>query len=421
MKVKRILALVLTAAMLLTACGKQSEVSQLESSTNSVLKTSSEPISSEAEPSSESSTDTAAPDDGIVRYPVTASEADGINCPELVCLLLPEGEYVQQFYETTDGNYILSVSAADEDNRLRVVSKEGELLKEIPLPFWGWLFQNEDIFILDGTDESVYYDRMLNEIEQPDSESGSYPYTLDYSEDGKYLQLIAPDGSRTNLAETGAESYQDVYDGVAGFYGGRAGLWESYSDGGMTSGLVNRETGEIYTFDERSGVRVYEDAGEYLICTSQGQEGGMYPAQPYIYQFYPGTGELKELALPYRSWPVMFHGNYFAYDLYFGYDEEEDIRMKTDLMELVPGLTEEQLDVDSVTFVVDGNTLQIVRYYADEIPFGVTLQSISPDWTCMYYSGSYDTEDEYSPKDIRRPRVYRLPFIDVEVCGYPKA
>ena len=364
MKRTRLLMAALMAAVMFAACGQQAAVSTPESSaapeSNGIESASSE----ESVPEDTSSDDA---EDGIVHYPVTAAQADGINNPELVCLLLPAGEYIQQVFETEDGNYLLSVQAMEGVNCLRLVSGDGELLKEVQMrqsPYMGWVFQQESGFVYDGTKEDgsdfkLYYDQQLNEQEPPE-ENASFAYSLDYSEDGKYLQLVGPDGSRKNLAKTGAESYEEILDG-AGFYSGRAGRWESYSSGGPVSGIVNLETGETYTFTEESGISIVKDMGEYIICTSQGLEGGRYPSEPFVYQFYPENGELKGLALPYQSWPELSQGTYFAYDLYFGYDGEGDARSKAELMALAPGLTEEELDTDSVMFVVDAKSLQVVR------------------------------------------------------------
>lgn len=396
----RIFMAVCTAMLLLAACGQESAVSIPESSaveSSSVSEISAEePSSAESEPEEIPSGET---EEDIVRY-ATSAETDGVDYPELVCLLLPEGETVEMIREMEDGNYMLLVDTG-EQRFMRLITPEGRLLSELTIPEQTVLTAVEGGYSLYcyADDTSIYYNEQLQEIAK--EALPHYPYSTDYSEDGKYLQLIGTDGSCTNLAETGAESYQDLDYGLAGVYGRRAGKWESYSDGGRISGIIDRGTGEVYRFDEPGGIEVYCDAGEYLVCTSQGQEGGIYPNEPYVYQFYPETGELKKIALPYRSYPSYpwgEDGRYFAYYLDFANaDAETAARMKTELLRFLPEL--EEADMESgVTYLIDTETLELHLFHLDGGPIDGQYQAVSRDGQWQYVVSDSN-------------KVYKLPIV----------
>lgn len=157
----------------------------------------------------------------------------------------------------------------------------------------------------------------------------------------------------------------------------------------------------MYRFDEPGGIEVYCDAGEYLVCTSQGQEGGIYPSEPYVYQFYPETGELKKVALPYRSYPSYpwgEGGRYFTYFLDFANaDAETAARMKTELLRFLPEL--EEADMESgVTYLIDTETLELHLFHLDGGPIDGQYQAVSRDGQWQYVVSDSN-------------KVYKLPIV----------
>ena len=97
----RVFMAVCTAMLLFAACGQESVVSVSESSAASE-PSAEEPSSAESEPEEIPSRET---EEDIVRY-ATSAETDGVDYPELVCLLLPEGDiFISRSYDGKEKVY----------------------------------------------------------------------------------------------------------------------------------------------------------------------------------------------------------------------------------------------------------------------------------------------------------------------------
>lgn len=338
----------LTVALLLAACGQETAVSVPESA----------PASSTAESSAVSESSAEEPSSTESEPEEVSSAEDAL--PENAVFAMEKGAFIDRMFVTPDGKLACQVYK-DGEEFLRIMETDGTLLKEVPSTRHtmmrepnGFSLQNWE----EGTAEYYTFDLEPCTAEQAGSpETG---YSIDYSEDGKYIQVTKPDGSVENIYETGAEDYADIESCRIQVGRYSIGQYLCYSKFGDI-GCYDTGTGTLSTYYIEGGFAPYHMWNGYLTGMGQGGEGGSYPFQMSLIRLEPATGELCSLLLPEDVWPETNYsdGRFFGFAKTFHNDEMAGAER---LVEMVPALADADLAGHAYLVVCDASDLSVVGY-----------------------------------------------------------
>lgn len=355
MKKTRIFMAALTAALLLAACGQETAVSVSES----VPASSSAPAGSTAESSSVSESSAEEPSSAESEpEEVSSEEEDAL--PENAVFALEKCVNIDRMFMTPDGKLACQVYK-DGEEFLRLMETDGTLLKEVPSTRHT-MMREPDGFSLQNWEEGTaeYYTFDLEPCTAEQAGSPETGYSIDYSEDGKYIQVTKPDGSVENIYETGAEDYADIESCRIQVGRYSIGQYLCYSKFGDI-GCYDIGTGTLSTYYIEGGFAPYHMWNDYLTGMGQGGEGGSYPFQMSLIRLEPATGELCSLLLPEDVWPETNYsdGRFFAFTTTF---HNEEMAGAQRLVEMVPALADADLAGHAYLVVCDAADLSVVGY-----------------------------------------------------------
>ena len=348
MKKTRIFMAALTAALLLAACGQETAVSVPESA----------PESSTAESSAVSESSAEEPSSAESEPEEVSSAEDAL--PENAVFAMEKGAFIDRMFVTPDGKLACQVYK-DGEEFLRIMETDGTLLKEVPSTRHT-MMREPDGFSLQNWEEGTaeYYTFDLEPCTAEEAGSFETGYSFAYTEDGKYLQLVKPDGTKENIYETGAKDYKDIasYRIQIGQYAiGKYLCYSSTHD----FGCYDTETGKLYAYDMPGGFAPFHIWNGCLTGMGQGLEGGSYASQMSLIRFDMESGAVSSLQLPEDVWPETNYsdGRFFGFAMTFHNDEMAGAER---LVEMVPALADADLAGHAYLVVCDASDLSVVGY-----------------------------------------------------------
>lgn len=404
MKAKQILTLALTAAMLLAACGKQDKVFQPESESVPESGISSEKIESSESMEefwSESKDDLEESGDTEMSFPY----------PEHM-LELPEinGSTPEWIEYATEGRLLLSYRTEDGCKAMLYQPDTGACSDPVEFSQYSRIFRlpagySYQIYDAEkNTSETLYFD---NEMQPCTAEKAGIPdnvgYSMDYSEDGAYLQVTRPDGTVENIAETGAKSREELEACKVQVFFHPVGPLFCYSHVGDTCGFYDTRTGEATEYSVPNGFYVTGMIDDTLIGYSQGGEGAYFPSQANIVRYSMDSGSLEYIPLPENAWP----GVRSADNRYQAFS----FPLTAQIKEMIPSLAgEEESDSVYILVVYDLLELKPVGYLARPgLPIDIAV--LSEDGRTAYCSASFWSEDY---REFFGEKYYRFELTPVD-------